>query len=159
MLLDNYHIKVESMWLLQLHPDLERYAFLQLAPMIDQCREMLRVLAAHASGGCTARDHSNHCLANSIRRHGVSLQVMEDGPFWALADGNRFLAPYGLQLAHVPARPLSVGRYVMWQRRRDGGHFVAVFGGPSLTAVDDDGEPQDFQLRVYGCVLRVYTSA
>ena len=35
------------------------------------------------------------CLIDSLRGLGYKIPYCRDGPFWAKADGDRFLAPYG----------------------------------------------------------------
>lgn len=35
------------------------------------------------------------CLINALRCFGYKIPYVDHGPFWAQADGNRFLAPYG----------------------------------------------------------------
>ena len=37
----------------------------------------------------------NVCLVDSLRSLGVPVPYSGDGPFYALADGNIFLSPYG----------------------------------------------------------------
>ncbi len=33
------------------------------------------------------------CLIDSLRAHGFKIPYIGDGPFWVIADGNRFLQP------------------------------------------------------------------
>ena len=35
------------------------------------------------------------CLNNTLRCLGYKIPYIDHGPFWAQAEGNRFLAPYG----------------------------------------------------------------
>ena len=35
------------------------------------------------------------CLIDALRSLGVQLSYQTDGPFWALADGNKLLHPHG----------------------------------------------------------------
>ena len=34
------------------------------------------------------------CLVDALRAHGFKVPYTGDGPFWAIADGNRFLQPW-----------------------------------------------------------------
>jgi hypothetical protein len=34
------------------------------------------------------------CLIDSLRAHRYKVQYTADGPFWAMADGNKFLRPW-----------------------------------------------------------------
>lgn len=61
------------------------------------------------------------------------------GPFWALRDGNEFLAPFGHHLARIEHPEGSVGQYVLWSA----GHFVAVVIKPDTVRVIDGSAAQD----------------
>ena len=75
------------------------------------------------------------CLIDAIRSLGVPMDYLSDGPFWALADGNPLLDPFGplgcvrhpcspyrprlqLRRIHEPDTTLCAGKYVLYQNNR-----------------------------------------
>ena len=87
------------------------------------------------------------CLFKSLQRLGVPIVPSRSGPFWAMRDGNAFLAEHDLQLLFTSERPLRNGKYIMWTPPRSAngsvGHFDAVIRGESTRLVEDDGELKD----------------
>jgi hypothetical protein len=71
------------------------------------------------------------CLSASLHRR--------DGPFWALADGNEMLAPFGLHLVPVPPDFERDGRYVVHLNQ----HFVAAFVSGGHVLVYDRNQTTD----------------
>ena len=161
MLLNHYGIRVSSLWLLQIHEDLDNYSFIRLPIFLDKAKQCLDIVARDLEGG--ASGFTNVCLINSLRRLGVPLEADRHGPFWALRDGNEFLLPHGLQLVHIASRPLPAGRYVMWTPGGSSalgagvaGHFVSVICGTTLLAIDDDCVPEDLSCRIVSVRFRVF---
>lgn len=72
-------------------------------------------------GGASASDHgepqrvfADTCLAVALQCLGFAVEVNSDGPFWAIRDGNRLLAPFGQILVPVPPDCiLQSGRYIL----------------------------------------------
>ena len=71
--------------------------------------------------------NDSHCLVDSLRALGLPVTPYAKGPFWALADGNVFLHPYGLELTPVPRSCLHErGKYVLFKD----GHFTSLSHHP-----------------------------
>ena len=62
------------------------------------------------------------CLVKCLRFMGYLTAFGTSGPFCALSDGNRMLAPLGFALTPWFSKP-DDGDYMMWQRH---GHFLAI---------------------------------
>ena len=61
------------------------------------------------------------CLIDALRIAGVKVPYSQNGPFWALADGNSLLQPYGKQLRRIDElHPMH--KYIMHLKD----HFYAV---------------------------------
>ena len=67
--------------------------------------------------------YKNVCLVKTFRALKISVPYTGDGPFWALADGNIMLRPFGLRLRVVEDSVLQPGRYVAYKNE----HFQALF--------------------------------
>jgi hypothetical protein len=63
------------------------------------------------------------CLVDALRHLGYAVPYDGDGPFYAMADGNRMLAAFGQRLQPVTNLEPN-GRYVIWTQ--DSFHYVAV---------------------------------
>jgi hypothetical protein len=215
-----YGLKLASVWLCQLHPDIEGYRFLEVPQFEDTALGLLRcnagvdvsggmlavqddeaarqrhdkkrsdtiaaikrtpeymrcsVLLSHGmiravpqgsdSADCTISKRSwergvqkwRHtlravadmpvtlhgiCLAWALWKFGVPVLPRRDGPFFALADGNELLAPWGLCLLRVSDnRPLPDGQYVAWMPGNLVGHFgVACVTGGCVSVLDAQTE-------------------
>ncbi|CAJ1371508.1 unnamed protein product, partial [Effrenium voratum] len=66
------------------------------------------------------------CLIDALRSLGVPLQYTDNGPFWALRDGNRMLLPHkplGMQILPMASvEDIDVGKYVLhWNN-----HFTSL---------------------------------
>ena len=48
------------------------------------------------------------CLVNAFRGVGLEVPYTCDGPFWAKHDGNKMLAPYGLEVIEVERQALGL---------------------------------------------------
>ena len=68
----------------------------------------------------------------ALRFLGVDLGDQGDGPFRALADGNRMLRPFHKCLKHTRLSDITTGRYVRWSE----GHFYAVIIKNQVTEAD-----------------------
>lgn len=49
------------------------------------------------------------CLIRALRALGPPVPLIGSGPFWALADGNAILAPFGMHLVPIGGHPLPPG--------------------------------------------------
>ena len=157
ILKDFYGIELGSMHLLQLHPDLESYQFIQVTKLEEISRSLLSRCGADRAGGVCydllasrkgplgndTSGYSDVCLIDALRRLGVPVEASRSGPLWALMDGNSILRPFGLQLTYADARPLQHGRYVMWTPASSTGHFEPVLCCDTLMLIDEEGEPED----------------
>jgi hypothetical protein len=87
----------------------------------------------HASSVANLASDAGHglmdvCLVDSLRTLGFHVPYERSGPFFALADGNTFLEPFGRKLTRVPLdRDLPLGSFVVW--RAD--HFFAAKKSPT----------------------------
>ncbi|CAJ1439678.1 unnamed protein product, partial [Effrenium voratum] len=72
----------------------------------------------------TARDRKQDvCLIDALRSLGVQLSYQDDGPFWALTDGNKFLRPHGKCLRSVDVKDCAMpGKYVLFRAK----HFMSL---------------------------------
>ena len=89
-------------------------------------------LDAVGSGVSDTESSSKRCLVDSLAALGVPLTVHGDGPFRALADGNKWLRELGLHLEPVPVRGITQGSYIKWCDH----HFTAVTVDSSVTLID-----------------------
>ncbi len=89
---------------------------------------------AAAESGVTNHNpgFSDVCLVTSLRALGVDLRYEQDGPFRALKDGNRMVAPHGRALVSTDFGNIRRGQYVKWHA----GHFTAVEVGDRVRLVD-----------------------
>ena len=83
---------------------------------------------------CDLRDV---CLVTSLRNLGVDVPYTVNGPFRALADGNKFLLPARKQLVRImPEQEISPGLYVVHHQA----HFFAVKVGIRIVIVKDGAQ-------------------
>lgn len=90
---------------------------------------------------CGESAHRNQCLVVALRRLGVPIGDVGDGPFRALADGNSMLLPFQKCLVACGTPVSPNGRFVLWyaQKAAESGHFVAVVADEgTYTWWDDD---------------------
>ncbi|CAK0812923.1 unnamed protein product, partial [Prorocentrum cordatum] len=68
---------------------------------------------------------ANVCIKKNLRNLGYKIAIDEDGPYYALRDGNRFLEPFGKALKYVqgPRPDAFPMKYVVHVH---GYHFIAV---------------------------------
>lgn len=100
-----------------------------------------RSLRSSTASTLTLPTYADTCLVVALQMLGVPVVAPSDGPFWALRDGNRMLAPFNMQLSFLATRPLPAGRYVAWIPREhvDYGHFSAVVVGVISAEHNSDG--------------------
>ena len=92
-------------------------------------RLMRRVIEGSASGQMSftaCKSMAKHdCLLVALRELGVSISSSRPGPFWALADGNRFLQSSGCMLIPVLSNSDIVGSsFIVWADS----HFTSFQG-------------------------------
>ena len=84
-------------------------------------------------GGAGAEDGSEHaCLPTALRNLGYDVTATRDGPFSAIDDGSRCLAPFGMRLAASDLLPSQPGSYVAWSAD----HFTALEVGQRVLEID-----------------------
>eukprot|EP00973_Karenia_brevis_P033311 4595455-Karenia_brevis.AAC.1 len=79
---------------------------------------------ADVSGGMNAADGiRDGCLIHALNALGFEIQCDEDGPFWILRDGNRFVNPKGYVILPFPKSIIrQQGSFIIYKDN----HFTAL---------------------------------